>query len=380
MTAEAGRLDITLADDRLTVALRGRWTIDAAAALDADIDARIDRAAFGTARRARIDLSGLAAIDSAGAMLLARLRDRIAAIGEVETIGVRPDHGALIDRVAASAGASPPAPVPHQAFVALLTRVGRATCLLGDEAVDLLNFLGLTVVSIVRGMANPARIRFVSFVSHMERVGLDAMPIVGLLSFLIGVVVAYQGADQLRQFGAEIFTVNLLGISIMREMGIILTAVVVAGRSGSAFAAQIGTMQVNQEVDAMRTLGLDPVEILVLPRMLALVIAMPLLGVYADIMGLAGGAFMSIVTLDISLAQYFGRLRDAIGIWTFWVGIIKAPVFGFLIALTGCREGLKVGGSAESVGLHTTRAVVISIFLVIVTDAIFSILFSVIHI
>jgi phospholipid/cholesterol/gamma-HCH transport system permease protein len=375
MTAEAGRLDITLADDRLTVALRGRWTIDAAAALDADID----RAALGTARQTRIDLSGLAAIDSAGAMLLVRLRDRLAATGEVETVGARPDHSALIDRVAASAGVSPPAPVPHQAFIALLTRVGRATCLLADEAVDLLNFLGLAVVSIVRGMANPARIRFVSFISHMERVGLDAMPIVGLLSFLIGVVVAYQGADQLRQFGAEIFTVNLLGISIMREMGIILTAVVVAGRSGSAFAAQIGTMQVNQEVDAMRTLGLDPVEILVLPRTLALVLAMPLLGVYADIMGLAGGAVMSIAVLDISLAQYFERLRDAIGIWTFWVGIIKAPVFGFLIALTGCREGLKVGGSAESVGLHTTRAVVISIFLVIVTDAIFSILFSIIH-
>ena len=376
MTAEAGQLDITLADGLLIVTPRGGWTIGSAAALDAEIG----KAALGAVRQARLDLSGLTTIDSAGAMLLLRLRGRLSAMGAVETTGARPDHAALIERVAASAGVSPPAPVAHNPFIDLLNRIGRATYFVRDEALDLLNFLGLAVVTIVRSMLNPARIRFVSFVSHMERVGLDAMPIVGLLSFLIGVVVAYQGADQLRQFGAEIFTVNLLGISILREMGIVLTAVVVAGRSGSAFAAQIGTMQVNQEVDAMRTLGLDPVELLVLPRTLALVLAMPLLGVYADIMGLAGGAIMSMVTLDISLVQYIERLRDAIGIWTFWTGIIKAPVFGFLIALTGCREGLKVGGSAESVGLHTTRAVVISIFLVIVTDAIFSILFSLLHI
>lgn len=376
MITNAGQLDITLADERLTIAARGGWTIGSATALDA----AIAKATFGRAQQVRIDLSGLTAIDSAGAMLLFRLQGRLAGLGAVETVGARPDHAALIARVAAAAGVSPPAPVTYNPFIALLNRIGKATYFVADEAVDLLNFLGLAVVSIGHSIINPARIRFVSFVSHLERVGLDAMPIVGLLSFLIGVVVAYQGADQLRQFGAEIFTVNLLGISILREMGIVLTAVVVAGRSGSAFAAQIGTMRVNQEVDAMRTLGLDPIELLVLPRTLALVLAMPLLAVYADIMGLAGGALMSTVALDISLVQYVDRLRDAVGIWTFWTGIIKAPFFGFLIALTGCREGLKVGGSAESVGLHTTRAVVISIFLVIVADAIFSILFSMLHI
>jgi len=376
MTTEIGRLDAILKDDRLTVAALGGWTIASAPALDAEIG----RVAVGTARNARIDLSGLTAIDSAGALLLYRLHDRLAAAGAVETVGARADHAALIERVAASAGISPPAPVFYNPFIELLIRIGKATYLVTHEALGLLNFLGLAVVSILRSMINPAHIRFVSFVNHMERVGLDAMPIVGLLSFLIGVVVAYQGADQLRQFGAEIFAVNLLGISIMREMGVLLTAVVVAGRSGSAFAAQIGTMQVNQEVDAMRTLGLDPVEMLVLPRTLALVLAMPLLAVYADVMGLAGGAIMSMVSLDISLVQFTSRLQESVGIWTFWVGIIKAPAFGFLIALTGCREGLKVGGSAESVGHHTTRAVVISIFLVIVTDAVFSILFSMLHI
>lgn len=376
MTAETGRLDAVLENDRLTVVARGGWTIGSAAALDT----AIAHIAVGDIRAARIDLSGLTAIDSAGALLLFRLHNRLAAASAVETVGARPDHAALIERVAASAGVARPAPVPHNPFIELLYRIGAATYLVAHESHDLLNFLGLVMVSIARSMVNPGRIRFVSFVHHMERVGLDAMPIVGLLSFLIGVVIAYQGADQLRQFGAEIFTVNLLGISILREMAVILTAVVVAGRSGSAFAAQIGTMQVNQEVDAMRTTGLDPVELLVLPRTLALVLALPLLAVYADVMGLAGGAMMSMVALDISLVQFMSRLQESVGIWTFWTGIIKAPVFGFLIALTGCREGLKVSGSAESVGHHTTRAVVISIFLVIVTDAAFSIMFAMLHI
>ena len=206
------------------------------------------------------------------------------------------------------------------------------------------------------------------------------MPIIGLLSFLIGVVVAYQGVDQLRRFGAEIFTVNLLGVSILREMGILITAIVVAGRSGSAFTAQIGAMQVNQEIDALQALGLDPVEILVLPRIIALVIALPLLAVFADMMGLAGGGVMVMLVLDISLIQFMEQLRGAVSIWSFWIGILKAPVFAFLIALVGCREGLRVTGSAESVGRQTTKSVVVAIFLVIVTNAAFSILFSALHI
>jgi len=232
------------------------------------------------------------------------------------------------------------------------------------------------VVASVRVVLRPSRIRFVPLLVHIEHVGLNALPIVGLLSFLIGVVLAFQGADQLKQFGAEIFTVNLVGVSVLREMGILLTAIIVAGRSGSAFTAQIGTMQVNEEIDAMRAMGLDPIEVLVLPRVLALVIALPLLAMFANLMGLAGGAVMSVIALDISVVQFVERLKSVVPIWAFWVGMIKAPVFGLLIALVGCREGLKVGGSADSVGRQTTKSVVVSIFMVMVADAIFSIFFS----
>jgi phospholipid/cholesterol/gamma-HCH transport system permease protein len=200
--------------------------------------------------------------------------------------------------------------------------------------------------------------------------------VVGLISFLIGIVMAYQGADQLRRFGAEIFTVDLLAISALREIGILLTAVVVAGRSGSAFTAQIGMMKVNEEIDALRTLGLDPLEVLVLPRLLALMIALPLLAFFADIMALFGGGVMCAFVLDISPDQYINRLSEAIWPRTFWVGIVKAPVFAFVIAMVGCYEGLTVDGSAESVGRKTTLSVVVAIFLVIVCDAIFSIVFS----
>jgi len=377
MTSESDRFDIVLADGHLTVAARGDWTIGAASALDTGLR-RIDAR---EARSAEIDLSRLRVVDSTGALLLVGLRDRFSSDGRsVAFTGIRAEHAALIERVFANCGRPLPSPMPYHPLIAVLERTGRAAIEAGQEAVGLLNFLGLVTITALRGLIRPARIRFVSLVSHLERVGFDALPIVGLLSFLIGIVVAYQGADQLRRFGTEIFTVNLLGVSILREMGVLLTAIVVAGRSGSAFAAQIGTMQVNQEVDAMRTLGLDPVEILVLPRVLALVLAMPLLAVYSDLMGLAGGAVMSMVSLDISIVQFTERLRDAVGMWTFWIGVIKAPVFGFLIALIGCHEGLKVTGSAESVGHHTTRSVVIGIFLVILADAAFSILFSVLRI
>ncbi|MEX2454641.1 MAG: ABC transporter permease, partial [Rhodospirillaceae bacterium] len=289
---------------------------------------------------------------------------------------VLPDHRILLDRLDAIGTEHPPEPARYGALSSLAEATGRATAGAVTEAVDLLHFLGLATTTAARSLVRPARIRGIALASHIETAGLRAMPIVGLLAFLIGVVIAYQGADQLRQFGAEIFTVNLLAVSMLREMGILMTAIIIAGRSGSAFTAQIGTMQVNEEVDAMRTIGLDPIEVLVLPRAFALLIVLPLLTVYANLMGLAGGALMSLWVLDISLVQFIERLRSAVPIWAFWVGVIKAPVFGFVIALVGCHEGLKVRGSAESVGRQTTRSVVVSIFLVMVLDAIFSIFFS----
>jgi conserved hypothetical integral membrane protein len=264
---------------------------------------------------------------------------------------------------------------PHPIYD-MLERTGRTAVQAFREGLDLLSFLGLITITFGRLILNPRRLRVRAVLFHIEQTGLNALPILGLLSFLIGVVLAFQGADQLRRFGAELFVVNLLGISILREIGILMTAIIVAGRSGSAFTAQIGTMKVNQEVDAISTLGLDVVELLVVPRALALMITLPLLAFYADIMGLFGGAVMSYATLDITFGQFIRQLHVAVTLPHFLVGLVKAPVFALVIAMVGCYEGLKVSGSAESVGTLTTKSVVESIFLVIVIDAVFSVLFS----
>lgn len=374
MPSMHGDLEARQRDGSLHLGATGDWTIETATKLRSRIQA-LSLAGKGDVV---LDLAGLDRLDSTGAWLVLDIgRQAGTANVAFRTEGARTAHAALLERIAAIGDCAPAEEPEFRPLIAVIERTGRAVYSAWAEATDLLYFLGLTTVSSLRSLVQPQRIRFVSVLTHIEHTGLDALPIVGLLSFLIGIVVSYQGADQLARFGAEIFTVNLLGVSILREMGILLAAIVVAGRSGSAFAAQIGTMRVNQEIDAMNTLGLDPVEILVLPRIIALVITMPLLAVYSDLMGLIGGALMAMLTLDVSLVQFVERLHDAIGASTYWVGIVKAPVFGLLIALVGCREGLKVTGSAESVGLHTTRAVVISIFLVIVADAVFSITFSV---
>lgn len=256
-----------------------------------------------------------------------------------------------------------------------LEEVGRSLVDLYRQIVALCAFFGETLVVLAGAFMQPKRFRFSAIVRQMYEVWIKALAIVAVLCFLIGVVIAYQGVQQLRQFGAETFTVEAVGIGIFRELGVLLTAIIVAGRSGSAFTAQLGTMQVNQEIDAMRTIGLNPIEWLVLPRVFALVISMPLLVFWGDMAGLLGGAVACTIYLDFTFVQFFARLRDTVGIWSFYTGIIKAPVFGMIIAAVGCFEGLQVRGSAESVGLLTTRSVVESIFCVIVLDAIFSIIF-----
>jgi len=258
----------------------------------------------------------------------------------------------------------------------VIVELGKATIDACDEGRRLLSFVGQIVIAFGRVLVRPRRLRLTSLTHHLELVGVDALPIVGLISFLIGIVLAYQGAEQLRAFGAEIFTIDLLAVSVLREIGILLTAIVVAGRSGSAFTAQLGTMQVNEEIDALQTLGLDPVEVLVLPRLLALMIALPLLAFFADLMALLGGGLMAVFVLDIPPVQFLNQLERAATPAMFWAGMSKAPLFAFLIGMVGCYEGMTVRGSAESVGRQTTRAVVVGIFLVIVFDALFSILFA----
>lgn len=351
----------------------GDWTLPHAGRLER-IVAEIERQA---APSARLDLRGLRSLDTLGASLLQRLIHRLENQGGTVALGeISPEYRVLLQRVML-----PPERVPlARPYVSLsrsfVEHIGVSTVDLAIEARDLVSFLGLTAFTLLRALLRPGRIRFVALVSHVERVGLNALPIVGLLSFLIGVVLSYQGADQLRAFGAEIYSVNLVGVSVLREIGVLLTAILVAGRSGSAFTAEIGTMKVNEEVDAMKTLGLDVMDVLVLPRLLAVVIALPLLTFFADLTALTGGALMSWLVLGISLSQFLEQLQSYVNDATFWVGFIKAPFFAGLIGLVGCYEGLKVEGGADSVGRMTTKAVVESIFLVIVADAAFSILFS----
>jgi phospholipid/cholesterol/gamma-HCH transport system permease protein len=333
------------------------------------------------AREVAVDLGACSAIDSAGAWVLDRTLDDLRRRGAAVTlVDCSPVIETLLGTIARKHVDLPPAPRPENPLIAVAIRIGRETIRIGRECTDLLSFLGLTVTVFLRSLLRPWRIRLVPLISHMEQTGLNALPIVGLISFLVGVVLAYQGADQLALFGAQIFTVNLVAVGVLREMGILLTAIIVAGRSGSAFTAQIGTMKVNEEVDAMRTLGLDPMEVLVMPRVFALVLVLPLLTFYADLMGLLGGAVMATLVLDISFFQFARQLSDAVTLWTFWIGIIKAPLFAFIIGMIGCYEGLQVSRSAESVGRQTTRAVVEAIFLVIVLDALLSIFFSIIGI
>jgi phospholipid/cholesterol/gamma-HCH transport system permease protein len=357
--------------DDLRLELSGRLVTATLVPLVAELDRLPARG------RATLDLTRLEALDTAGAWLIERTQARFAAAGaKLEIVGAKPALAKLMARVS-KAGKPPALPPPERyGLVVFVAKVGAATISVIRQAGDLIAFFGAIVTTIIRVLLRPRRMRFTSLVSHIEQVGLNALPIVGLLTFLIGVVLAYQGVDQLRAYGGEIFTVNLVGISVLREMGILLTAIMVAGRSGSAFTAQIGTMQVNEEVDAMRTLALDPIEALVLPRIFALIIAVPLLTVFADFMGILGGGAMTCMLIDLSPAQFLRQLNNAVTVKTFFVGLIKAPVFAFVIGMVGCFEGLRVKGSAESVGRLTTQSVVESIFLVIVFDALFSILFS----
>ncbi|WP_022728550.1 MlaE family lipid ABC transporter permease subunit [Fodinicurvata sediminis] len=362
----------------LAIELSGAWITETVAAREKDISALVTSHDIRASQQVVLDLSEVDALDTAGAWIVQRTAERLRERGfQVEIAGIEGARVELMEAVSKASEPEQPAPGPG-GLAGLVESLGRGTVALGRDARDLVAFLGLCVVATGRSLIHPKRLRIVSLVNQIDQTGFRALPIVGLLAFLIGVVVSYQGAGQLARFGAQIFTVNLLGVSVLREMGILITAIIVAGRSGSAFTAQIGTMKVNKEVDAMRTIGLDPVEILVLPRILALVLVLPLLTVYANFMALLGGAIMSMVQLDIDPSQFISQLHDAVTVWSLWVGVIKAPVFAFVIALVGCYEGLRVGGDAESVGRQTTRAVVEAIFLVIVLDAFFSIFFTMI--
>tara|TARA_R110002020_G_scaffold22372_26_gene75406 strand:+ start:1236 stop:2342 length:1107 start_codon:yes stop_codon:yes gene_type:complete len=345
-------------------------------------------AALGTVERAmpsipsntsdlEIDLSGADALDTGGAWLIADLKTRLEAEGRSVTIvGASDDQAALMAAVTKAIPEDESPEAPPTGFIPLLDRTGRGTVDAGKSVVSLLSFFGLILTRLVGVLLRPWRLRFAALFTQMEETGLKAVPIVALMGFLIGVVLAFQGAAQLRQFGAEVFVVDLIAVSVLRELGILLTAIIVAGRSGSAFTASVGSMKLQEEIDAMRTLGLDPIEVLAVPRILALLIMLPILGFIANIAGLFGGGLMSWIDLGISPGLFISRLYADVGVWQLAIGMIKAPFFALVIGVISIWQAFQVEGSSVSVGQRTTASVVQSIFLVIALDALFSVFFS----
>ncbi len=340
----------------------------------AELEQRLETLEWPRTGELVIDASAVTAMDTSGAWLLHRtvraLRERGRA---VQLRGMRPGFDAVLQLVAERAGDARAA-VP--AVPGVLFRIGQAAWQGLRNALGLVAFLGEAALLLARSLADPRRIRWRTVLHNLQSAGYAALPITGLLSFLMGVVIAYQGAEQLARFGANIYIADLVGLSMARELSPLLTAIIVAGRSGSAYAAQIGTMKVTEEIDALRTIGVVPMELLVLPKMLALVVALPLLTVYTDVMGVLGGMVMASAQVGVNFSAFLDRLGHAMTLSSYLTGIGKAPVFAVIIALVGCYQGFQATGSADSVGRQTTVSVVQSIFLVIVTDALFSIAFS----
>ena len=357
----------------LRLVATGDWTARHLGAIDADLRAFEDDS---VGRDILIDISDVKRLDTAGAMVFERM---IAACGQrthqSKIVGASEAHERLLENVRPHVAPCEIAPASRNAFVMMVNRLGRGVIEGYYTAIEILNFIGLTLSTLVRVLREPRRLRMTSIVYHMEEAGIDAMPIVGLMSFLIGAVVAFMGAKILRLFNAEVFTVELVGISVLREFGVLLSAILVAGRSGSAFTAAIGTMKIREEIDALRALGLDPIEVLVLPRTIALIIFMPILAFMAAILGVIGGGVVAATAMEISPVFFVGRLQDTIALSNFWVGIIKAPFFAFVIAIIGCYQGMEVAGSSESLGQRTTLSVVQSLFVVIILDAFFAMFF-----
>jgi phospholipid/cholesterol/gamma-HCH transport system permease protein len=340
-----------------------------------DLERRLDRLPWPHQGPVIFDMAAVSALDTSGAWLLHRTMVALRARHLTTSIeGLRPDAEALMRLIASRSPAAEAAQRPKRPSA--LAVIGLKAWADFSNAGDFIAFVGQAFTILLRSLLQPRRIRWRAVLHNVQSAGFDALPITGLLSFLMGIVIAYQGADQLKRFGANLFVADLVGIAMLRELSPLLTAIIVAGRSGSAYTAQIGTMMVTEEVDALRTVGVVPHELLVLPKMLALVIVLPLLTVYTDVAGVVGGMLMARAELGLSFDVFLDRLQDAIVMSTYLTGLSKAPVFAMIIALVGCFRGFETAGSAESVGRQTTTSVVQAIFLVIVTDAVFSVVFN----
>jgi phospholipid/cholesterol/gamma-HCH transport system permease protein len=364
---EWAEFTLSESDDRgvPTLALRGPLRIhslgdleDKLDALDGDFD--------------RIDMAGVTDIDTTGAWVVRRYAER----RDLPIVNENEQAHRLFAAIGSVAEKDVETEPPPTLFRRTLADVGEVVNGWGTGGLQALAFLGDLILTFGIIIRHPSRLRVKALVHHMQYVGINSLLIISLMSFLIGIVIAQQGAVQLAQFGAEIYTINLTGRLSMRELGILMTAIMVAGRSGSAFAAQIGTMKLTEEVDAMRTIGVSPMEALVVPRVLASMIMMPLLGFWSAVLAIIGGAFISNFALDIPFWTFLQRTQAVVPITDVWVGLIKAPVFALIVALAGCYQGMQVSGNAEEVGKRTTQSVVTAIFTVIVLDAFFAIFFT----
>ena len=356
------------------IALSGYWTALGVAALDRQL------ATLTVPPKTEIvvDGAGVEGLDTVGVWILQKLLQRLRSEGRaVQLRGFNPRFSKLLELGAQLRPAPPPALPPRPAT---LERIGREAVAGSEQTRALLSFIGESAVALAGSIAHPARMRWRPILHNIRSAGVDALPIIGLLSFLLGLVIAYQAADQLKKYGANIFVADLVGLSMLREFAPLMTAIIVAGRSGSAYAAQIGTMAVTEEIDAMRTIGIAPIDLLVLPKILALIVALPLLTFFADVLGVFGGMIMARAQLGVGFEDFLDRFTKAVSVTTYVIGIGKAPVFAAIIAMVGCFQGFRTRGGADSVGRQTTRSVVQAIFLVIVADALFSILFSILDI
>lgn len=368
MAAEAA---FELRDEGATLALRGDWTVDTIASAEEALRAASARLAPG----AIVDVTQLGRMDIAGAYLIDRT---LRALRGGEGARVRGEHAnaaSLLETARRAAAEPPPLPERLPGLKGMLDSIGRAVAAIGEELTESMSFFGETLVVVARLAVRPQRIRWVSVVRAMEEAGLNALPIVALLAFFIGVVVAYLGARILGDFGASVFTVDLVAVSMMREFGVVITAVLLAGRTSSAFTAEIGAMKMRQEIDAMRVMDISPMVALTAPRILAMLAMSPLLTFTATMAGLFGGMLVCWGYLGISPTMYFSRIAEEVPVKHFWAGMEKAPVFALVLAVIACKQGLSVGGDVSSLGRHVTSSVVQAIFMVILLDALFAIWF-----
>jgi len=362
---EWAQYSIEEAGGRATVVITGPMVVSSVGHLDPELREITDSIQT-------IDISGASPIDTVGAWIIFRFSQRTGA----DIVGASEQAEVLLEAVEDCESEAQIAPPRRRSAKQVSEHVGEKVVEFFHGVLAAIGFLGGVLMACGSLLVHPRRFRLKALVRQMELVGVTSLPIIGLMSFLIGIVIAQQGAVQLQQFGAETLTVNLVGRITLRELGVLMTAIMVAGRSGSAFAAQIGTMKLTEEIDAMRTIGVSPMEALVIPRIMAAVLMMPLLGFFASLVAIVGGAVIGDVMLGIPFLTFLARIQEVVPITDFWVGMVKAPVFGLIVAMAGCYQGMQVKGNAEEVGLRTTAAVVQAIFMVIVLDAFFAVFFE----